>query len=453
MAKPDVQTNPPSDSKPTPDEVGQRSSNSVLRVAFSSLLGTTIEYYDFLLYSTMAALVFGSLFFPDSSSGVATIAAFGTLAAGYVARPIGGLLFGHFGDKLGRKRTLVASMLLMGVASALIGVLPDYDSIGIAAPILLILLRTIQGIAVGGEYGGAALMVIEHASLKRRGSWVGIMQMGSPLGSLTATGAIAIVTMLPDEDFESWGWRIPFLASALLLIIGLYIRVSVSESPVFKEAAKKADEKKTPRIPVMQILTNQRRALVLACAVGIGPFALTALISSHMVAYGTQIGFSRSDVVQALLFSTAISLFAIPALSALSDFVGRKPVVTAGAIGALLWAWPMYTMVGTGSFWILTAGLMVGQFMQNLMYSPLAPMFSEMFETEVRYTGVSLGYQLASLLGAGFTPMLAAAFVLATGGSSYPLMFLMGIAAIITLTAVSLLREPRGTDLVGDVSV
>ncbi|MEE3849655.1 MFS transporter [Gordonia sp. LSe1-13] len=422
-------------------------------MAVSSFLGTAIEYYDFLLYSTMAALVFGSLFFPESGSGgVATIAAFGTLAAGYVARPIGGLLFGHYGDRLGRKRTLVASMMLMGVASTLIGVLPGYDSIGIAAPALLILLRTVQGIAVGGEYGGAALMIIEHAGARRRGSWVGIMQMGSSIGSLAATGAIALVTLLPEDDFESWGWRIPFMVSAALLIIGLYVRLSVTESPIFKEAEAKERQQSAHSVPALEILKNQKKPLILACAVGIGPFALTALISSYMIAYGTEVGFSRSEVIQAMLMVNIMSTFTIPAFSALSDFAGRKPVVVSGAVGAVLWAWPMYAMAGSGSVWMLTVGMMIGQVVQNLMYSPLASMFSEMFSTEVRYTGVSMGYQMASLLGAGFTPMLAATLVLATGGSSLPLILIMVTAACVTLVALTMLREPRGVDLVGSIS-
>jgi MFS family permease len=431
---------------------GVTSQRGIVRVALSSLLGTTIEYYDFLLYGTMAALVFGTVFFPDSNSGVATIAAFGTLAAGYLARPLGGLIFGHFGDRLGRKRTLVASMMLMGVASTLIGFLPGYSSIGIAAPILLIVLRTVQGIAVGGEYGGAALMVIEHAGKGRRGSWVGIMQLGSPLGGLVAIGAIAAVTRLPENDFESWGWRIPFLASALLLILGLYVRLSVTESPIFK-AATTADETAAPRIPIIQIFATQKKALLLACAVGIGPFAVTALISSHMVAYGTQIGFTRADVVQALLYTTVVALVTIPAFSALSDFVGRKPVVLVGAVGAIAWAWPMYAMVGSGSVVNLTVAMMIGQLTQNLMYSPMAPMLSEMFGTEVRYTGVSLGYQLSSLLGAGFTPMIAAILVLSTDGSSVPLVLIMIGAAGITLAALAVLREPRGNDLTAKIAV
>lgn len=437
------------DSSSTPDIVPttQPSNRALRKVAVSSLLGTTIEYYDFLLYSTMAALVFGSLYFPDSGDGVATIAAFGTLAAGYVARPVGGILFGHFGDRLGRKKTLVTSMLLMGIASTLIGLIPTYDAIGVAAPIILVLLRTVQGIAVGGEYGGAALMVIEHADPRRRGTWVGVMQLGSPLGSILSTLAIAAVTLLPDDEFMAWGWRVPFLLSAGLLAIGLYIRLSVVESPVFQQAAAAAQDVQRRRIPFVEVIRDGR-TLALACAVGIGPFALTALISSYMVAYATTIiGFSRSSVMQALLFSTAVSVVFIPLFSAISDHVGRRPVVLVGAIGAVSFAWPMYTMVDTGSLTLLVLAMITGQTLQNLMYAPLAPMLSEMFGTSVRYTGVSLGYQLASLLGAGFTPLIAAALVTGTGGSSVPLMSIMAGAATITLVALALLPESRGTDL------
>src|SRR5690606_2403682 len=209
------------------------------KVTLSSLLGTTIEYYDFLLYSTMAALVFGDLFFPSSNSAVSTIAAFGTLAAGYVARPLGGLVFGHFGDRLGRKSMLVITMVMMGIASFAIGILPTYEQIGMLAPVLLVTLRVVQGVAVGGEWGGAALMVAEHSDDRRRGLWTGLMQLGSPIGFLLSTSAVMLATLLPDASFESWGWRLPFIASAALLAIGLYVRMSVVESPVFEQAAAK----------------------------------------------------------------------------------------------------------------------------------------------------------------------------------------------------------------------
>ncbi|KXX60419.1 MFS transporter [Rhodococcus sp. LB1] len=419
------------------------------KVALSSLLGTVIEYYDFLLYSTMAALVFGRLFFPSSNPAVSTIAAFGTLAAGYVARPLGGLLFGHFGDRLGRKSMLMVTMMLMGVASFLIGVLPTYGSIGVLAPVLLVALRVVQGIAVGGEWGGAALMVAEHADARRRGTWTGIMQLGSPIGMLFSTLAVTLVSLLPDGSFYSWGWRLPFLVSAVLLLIGLYVRVSVAESPVFEGAAEKAKPGAQAKAPVLQIL-REPRSLILACAVGIGPFALTALINSQIIAYATGIGYGQAEVMRALLFTSVVSLICIPLLSALSDRVGRRAVSLVGAVGAVLFALPLYALINTGSLVVMIAGLMFAQLLQNLMYAPLAPLLSEMFGTGVRYTGVSLGYQLASLIGAGFTPLIASSLLAMSGGSSLPLSVIIAVTSVVTIVAMCQIVEPRGRDLTTD---
>ncbi|MFF0240421.1 MFS transporter [Rhodococcus pyridinivorans] len=431
---------------PLTERVGQ-----IRRVAFSSLLGTVIEYYDFLLYSTMAALVFGELFFPNSNGAVSTIAAFGTLAAGYLARPLGGVLFGHFGDRLGRKSMLILSMSLMGGASFLIGVLPTYHTIGLAAPILLVALRVMQGIAVGGEWGGAALMVIEHAESDKRGRWAGIMQMGSPIGSLLSTLAVMGVTLLPDSSLMSWGWRVPFLISALLLAIGLYVRLSVVESPVFQKAVDTASVQKRDRIPALEIL-RRPRALLLATAVGIGPFVLTALINSHILAYAPSIGYEKADVVRTLLFMSCISLVCIPLFSALSDRIGRRVVSLGGAVGAIVFAFPLYAMVNTGSVAVMTIALMVAMVAQNALYAPLAPMLSEMFGTGVRYTGISMGYQLASLIGAGFTPMVAASLVAADNNSSRSLSLLMIGGAAITVIGLARLTESRGRDLTADIT-
>lgn len=261
---------------PSPHAPERPSDPALLRrVALSSLLGTVIEYYDFLLYGTMAALVFGELFFPESDPAVGTIAAFGTLAAGYLARPLGGAVFGHFGDRLGRKSMLVLTMVLMGVASVLIGVLPPYETIGVAAPVLLVLFRVVQGIAIGGDWAGATLMVVEHADPRRRGLWSGVMQMGSPIGFLLSTVAVTLTSLLPREAFLSWGWRVPFLFSAVLLGIGLYVRVSITESPLFRQAAEASRVGETAGVPLTQVL-RKPRTLVRACAVGIGPFATRA---------------------------------------------------------------------------------------------------------------------------------------------------------------------------------
>lgn len=414
------------------------------RVALSSLLGTAIEYYDFLVYGTMSALAFGLVFFPESNPAVATIAAFGTLAAGYVARPVGGILFGHFGDRLGRKSMLVLTMVLMGTASFLIGLLPTFAAVGVAAPILLVVLRVIQGVAIGGEWAGATLMVTEHAEAHRRGFWNGLMQMGSPIGSLLSVAVVTVITLLPDDSFLSWGWRIPFLVSVLLLAIGIYVRISISESPVF-EAARKDVAERGPRLPVLDILRNPR-TLVLACAAGIGPFALTALISTYMISYATAIGYERTDVMTALIFTSLTGLVAIPLCSALSDHVGRRPVILAGAVAIMLYAWPFYVLVDTRSHVYLTMAMVIAQLIQSMMFAPLGALLSEMFGTEVRYTGASMGYQLAALLGAGFTP-LAASALLADGVTRVPLVVLAAGCGLITAVAIWRIRETRGSDL------
>ncbi|MDO1485863.1 major facilitator transporter [Rhodococcus rhodochrous] len=416
------------------------------KVTLSSLLGTTIEYYDFLLYSTMAALVFGDLFFPSSNSAVSTIAAFGTLAAGYVARPLGGLAFGHFGDRLGRKSMLVITMVMMGIASFAIGILPTYEQIGMLAPVLLVTLRVVQGVAVGGEWGGAALMVAEHSDDRRRGLWTGLMQLGSPIGFLLSTSAVMLATLLPDASFESWGWRLPFIASAALLAIGLYVRMSVVESPVFEQAAAKAEVAAEAKPPVLQLL-RRPRPLVLACAVGIGPFAMTALITSHIIAYTTSVGYSSSTVMRILVLMSVVSIVTIPGFSALSDRVGRRAVSLTGAAVAVLYAFPLYMMINTGSIALLTVALLFGQVVQSAMYAPLAPMLSEMFGTDVRYTGVSFGYQFASLIGAGFTPMIAASLLVASDGSSLPLSLILVGTACVTILAAWIASETRGKNL------
>lgn len=439
---------PPSAAE-TPGPTGD--TTQLRRVALSSLLGTVLEYYDFLLYSTMAALVFGRLFFPSSNSAASTIAAFGTLAAGYAARPVGGLLFGHFGDRLGRKSMLIVTMLMMGGASFVIGLLPDYGAIGVSAPILLVALRLVQGIAIGGEWGGAALMVIEHADNERRGKWAGIMQLGSPIGFLLSTVVVMVVSMLPDESLYSWGWRLPFLLSGVLVVVGLYVRLGVVESPVFRDALEQAESTPKTGTPLAGLL-RRPRPLVLACAAGIGPFALTALTTSHIIAYATDIGYDQSEVMRALVAMSVLSLIGIPLFSALSDRLGRRAVTMAGALGAVVFALPLYALVNTGSALWLTVGLLLAQVVQNLMYAPLAPLLAEMFGTEMRYTGVSLGYQMSSLIGAGFGPLIASSLLASTGGSSLPLSAIIVVTALLTATAIWRMAETRGRDLTGDFS-
>jgi MFS family permease len=422
-------------------------SRDLRRITLSSLAGTTVEYYDFLLYATMTALVFDRLFFPGSDPSAAAVAAFGTLAAGYVARPVGGILFGHFGDRLGRKRTLVSTMTLMGAASFLIGCLPTYEMIGRAAPILLVLLRVGQGIAVGGEWGGATLMVAEHAAPSARGRWNGIAQMGSAIGGLLSTVVVLALSGLSDQALMSWGWRVPFLLSAALLVIGLYVRIGVSESPVFIAAHESA--RGAGVIPLKSVL-RRPRPLLLTCAVGIGPFGLTALLSTYMISYTRNIGYPMSAILSSKLLGGVAVLIAIPVFSALSDRLGRRPVMMAGAAAIVVYAYPMYALIDGLSTPRLIIAVVIGQIIEGAMYGPLGAMLSEMFDTEVRYTGVSLGYQLAALIGAGFTPLLASA-LLVGGPRSWPLVLIAMGCGLVTIVALLRIGETAGRDLASAV--
>ena len=418
-------------------------SSGLRKIALSSLAGTTIEYYDFMLYATMTALVFDKLFFPGSDPGTAAVAAFGTLAAGYAARPVGAILFGHFGDRLGRKRTLIATMSLMGVASFLIGCLPTYETIGRSAPILLVLLRVVQGIAVGGEWGGAILMLAEHAQPSSRGRWNGYAQMGTAVGSLLSTIVVTALAGLPHTALMSWGWRVPFLLSAALLAIGLYVRVSVSESPVFEQARESTPAKKT--LPFAAVLRRPGR-LGVACLLGVGPFALTALLSTYMLAYARDIGYPISMNLTAKLAGAVALMASTLVFSALSDRLGRRTVMLGGAVTMVLYAYPMFVLVDSLSGPRLIAAVVIGQIIEGSLYGPLGAMLAEMFDTEFRYTGVSLGYQVAALIGGGFTPLLASSLLM-SGPRSTPLVLIVVGCGLVTLIALLLARETKGRNL------
>ncbi|MEU1514561.1 MFS transporter [Streptomyces sp. NPDC005811] len=426
---------------PSPEQARQ-----LRRVALSGLLGTAVEFYDFLVYGTVAALVFGELFFPGADPAVGTIAAFGTFAAGYVARPLGGVLFGHFGDRLGRKSMLLLTMGLMGGASFLIGLLPTYDTIGVWAPVLLIALRVVQGIAIGGEWGGATLMVVEHAGERRRGLWSGFTQMGAPLGSLISAAVVALVVTLPKDEFTAWGWRVPFLLSVLLLGVGLFVRLRVVESPLFAEVKQRRTES---RLPVLDVLRRPRPVL-LACGVGIGAFTAQSLLTSYLIAYATGIGYARPQVLTALTVSAAVALVVLPCVATLSDRVGRRPVVLAGALLSAALAFPVMALVDTRSPGLLILAVVLGHgIAQSAMYGPLGALFSEMFGTRVRYTGASLGYQGATLIGAGFSPMIAGGLV-AGSHSGTPVALLLCGGSLVTALTVCFVHETSRTSLSGD---
>ncbi|MBD0418237.1 MHS family MFS transporter [Streptomyces sp. TRM S81-3] len=417
------------------------------RVALSGLLGTTVEFYDFLVYGTVAALVFGDLFFPGADPAVGTIAAFGTFAAGYVARPLGGIVFGHFGDRVGRKSMMLLTMALMGGGSFLIGLLPTYDAIGVWAPVLLVALRVVQGVAIGGEWGGATLMVVEHAERtqgSRRGLWSSFTQLGAPLGSVLSAGVVALVSALPDDDFRSWGWRVPFLLSVVLLAVGLFVRLKVAESPLFAQGRRE----KAARPPVVEVLRRPGPVLLAAC-VGIGAFTAQSLLTGFMISYAVDRGYSRPQVLTAVTLASCVALAVLPAASALSDRVGRRPVVLAGAVACAALAFPVLALVDSGSPGLLVLALVLGHGVaQSTMYGPLGALLTELFGTEVRYTGASLGYQAATLIGAGFSPLIASSLVASYGGGSTPVALLLCAGAAVTALTVWRMRETH-TDALG----
>ncbi|MEU1259938.1 MFS transporter [Streptomyces chartreusis] len=429
---------------PSPSTHPERT-RQLRRVALSGLLGTAVEFYDFLVYGTVAALVFGELFFPGADPAVGTIAAFGTFAAGYVARPLGGIVFGHFGDRLGRKSMLLLTMGLMGGASFLIGLLPTYDTVGVWAPVLLIALRVLQGIAIGGEWGGATLMVVEHAGERRRGLWSSFTQMGAPLGSLLSSLVVTFVVAMPRDQFTAWGWRVPFLLSVVLLGVGLFVRLKVVESPLFAEVKKDRAES---RLPILEVL-RRPRPLLLACCVGIGAFTAQSLLTSYLIAYATGIGYARPQVLTALTASAAVALVVLPCASALSDRVGRRPVVLTGAVLSAATAFPVLTLIDSKSPGALILAVVIGHgIAQSTMYGPLGALLTEMFGTRVRYTGASLGYQGATLVGAGFSPMIAGSLV-AGSGNGTPVALLLCGGSLITALTVWFVRETSRTSLSG----
>ncbi|MFE4580788.1 MFS transporter [Streptomyces chartreusis] len=429
---------------PSPSTHPERT-RQLRRVALSGLLGTAVEFYDFLVYGTVAALVFGELFFPGADPAVGTIAAFGTFAAGYVARPLGGIVFGHFGDRLGRKSMLLLTMGLMGGASFLIGLLPTYDTVGVWAPVLLIALRVLQGIAIGGEWGGATLMVVEHAGERRRGLWSSFTQMGAPLGSLLSSLVVTFVVAMPRDQFTAWGWRVPFLLSVVLLGVGLFVRLKVVESPLFAEVKKDRAES---RLPILEVL-RRPRPLLLACCVGIGAFTAQSLLTSYLIAYATGIGYARPQVLTALTVSAAVALVVLPCASALSDRVGRRPVVLTGAVLSAATAFPVLALIDSKSPGALILAVVIGHgIAQSTMYGPLGALLTEMFGTRVRYTGASLGYQGATLVGAGFSPMIAGSLV-AGSGNGTPVALLLCGGSLITALTVWFVRETSRTSLSG----
>lgn len=418
--------------------------NSTGRIVVASLIGTAIEYYDFYVYATAAALVFGAVFFPGESSGAQQLSAFATFAIAFIARPLGSALFGHFGDRVGRKSTLVASLLIMGLSTTLIGLLPEYAQIGVWAPLLLCLLRFGQGIGLGGEWGGAALLATENAPPGKR-AWFGMFpQLGAPLGFLMANGLFLLLALgLNEDEFRRWGWRVPFLLSAALLAVGLYVRLKMAETPVFQKALDQAERVK---VPLATLLREHWRPTLLGMLSMVVCYALFYIATVFSLSYGTKtLHFAREHFLRLECVAIVFMALAIPVSARLADRYGRRPVLLAGCVLAALSGFLMEPLFAGGGAGAITVFIAIELFLMGLVFSPMGAFLPELFPTAVRYTGASVAYNFGGIVGASFAPYIAQLLV-ARGGLSWVGAY-VSVAAVISFLAVLGLAETRDRTL------
>jgi MFS transporter, MHS family, shikimate and dehydroshikimate transport protein len=420
------------------EDVGQRT--SINQVALSGLIGATVEWYDFFLYGTAAALVFGQLFFPSSDPLVGTIAAFGSFAFGYLSRPIGAVVFGHYGDKIGRKAMLILTLLIMGIATFLIGLLPTYDTIGVWAPILLLVLRFFQGIGLGGEWGGAVLLAVEHSPRNKRGFYGSLIQIGAPAGLLLGTGAFLIVSNLPEEQFLSWGWRLPFLVSVLLIGVGLFIRLKILETPAFSQVKESGTE---ARMPMVEVFRDYPKNVLLTMGARLSEGQVFNIFAVFAITYATtQLELTRSTVLYGVLIGAAVECLTLPVFGAFADRFGRRPVYMGGAAFCALFAFPFFWLLDTENtvlIWLaLALGFAIGH---SAMWGPQASFFSEAFGTRVRYSGTSFVYQFSGIASSALTPLIATALLGWAGGSPWLVVVFVIVYAAISFISTYLARE------------
>jgi len=429
-----------------------KSKSNMQKVALTALAGTSIEWYDFFLYGAAAALIFPTAFFGEATPSTALILSLLTFAAGFIARPIGGIIFGHYGDKVGRKKTLVMALILMGVSSTLIGLLPTYAMIGITAPILLTSLRFAQGLAIGGQWGGAMLLVTESAPSTQRGYYGAFAQAGAPVGVILANLAfITTSTLVSEESFYAWGWRIPFLASAILIGISMYIQLNLEDTDAFQElqATKQDDDynkESIERSPILEAIRKYPNRIALAAGAFLSIQVTFYILIAFLLAYGvTSADMSRDDMLAAVLIASAIMVPLQFIFSSFSDRHGRKGIFMAGAILTGLWAFAIFPLVDTGNFWLIVLAITIGLIFVAMMYGPQAAFFTELFTTEVRYSGATLGYQFGAILGGAFAPTIAA-FLWNNYGIVWVSVYI-SFASLLTLFSVMALTETFETNL------
>ncbi|KLT73231.1 major facilitator transporter [Neisseria arctica] len=416
------------------------------RVLLASLVGSSIEWFDYFLYGTVAALVFNQLFFPAEDPAVGTMLAFASFALSFFIRPFGGIIFSHIGDKIGRKKTLVLTLSLMGGATVLMGLLPTYQAIGIAAPILMVTLRLVQGLGIGGEWGGAMLLAVEYAPDNKRGFFGSVPQMGVTIGMLLATLALTVMSMLPDEAFLSWGWRVPFVLSSVLVFVGLLIRKGIDETPSFK---KNQESGNVVAVPLFETLKHHKREVLIAVGAKFVETAPFYIMSTFIVYYATtELDFSRTQVLNAVTIATIITTILIPMMGALSDKIGRKTVYIGGVLLMMLYAFPYFWLLQSQSFFMLVLATVIGL---GIIWAPttavLGTMFSEIFKSNVRYTGITLGYQIGAALAGGTAPLVAT-FLLKEFDHSYvPIACYIIFTGVVSLLAIAAVSEAAGKKL------
>ncbi|TDN92323.1 metabolite-proton symporter [Microbacterium sp. BK668] len=423
--------------------------SSLRRVVTASMAGTVVEWYEFFLYATAATLVFNKIMFPPSEDPYAPIiAAFVTYAVGFIARPLGGIVFGHFGDKYGRKKLLQLAIILVGVATFLMGCLPTFDAIGYWAPALLVLLRFAQGFAVGGEWGGAVLLVSEHSPDKSRGFWASWPQAAVPLGNLLATVVLLVLSRtLTEEQFLSWGWRIGFWLSVVIVAIGYYVRTRVTDAPIFLEVQKQVEQSKATRYGVLEVIKRYPRGVITAMGLRFAENIMYYLVVTFSITYlAVALEVDTAEILGLLVIAHIIHAIVIPLIGGLTDRLGRKPVYLIGTIGAAAWGFIAFPMFDTRNPAIIVAAISLGLFIHAFMYAPQPAIMSEMFPTRMRYSGVSLGYQVTSIVAGSLAPIIATA-LLATYDSYVPVAVYLAIAAAVTLVAVISMRETKGSSL------